>query len=845
MPTDDLFAPAAFTAPRTDHLLQGLNPEQTRAVTLPDEHALILAGAGSGKTRVLTTRIAWLLANQRASSSSILAVTFTNKAAKEMLTRLTSMLPVNVRGMWIGTFHGLCNRFLRAHYKVANLPQAFQILDTQDQLSAIKRLYKQFNIDDEQFPPKQMQWFISGCKEEAMRPADVPVRDAESRKKAEIYQLYEEQCQREGVVDFGELMLRSYEILRDYALVRQHYQRRFQHILVDEFQDTNRLQYLWLKMFVPASDSGIAPNAVFAVGDDDQSIYAFRGARVGNMNDFVTELQVKHHIKLEQNYRSYSNILDSANALISHNTRRLGKNLRTEQGVGEPVRVVELPSDMAEAQWVVDEIRQLVRDDMPRKEIAILYRSNAQSRVIESQLFNAAIPYKVYGGLRFFERAEVKHALAYLRLLDNPRDDTSFVRVVNFPPRGIGARTLEQLQDAARAKNIALVDAVGQVSGKAGANLASFVAKLDAMREQAQVLPLKEIVELVLDVSGLIEHYRNERDGVDRVENLQELVNAAESFVSQEGFGRDAVGMGLVDTSTENAPVWPPLPLAGEGWGEGAQSTPAASQNPQQPNAASALPAASTLATTLSPNPSPASGRGEQAPDTDGETLSPLSLFLTHAALEAGDNQAQAGQDAVQLMTVHAAKGLEFNAVFISGLEEGLFPHENSLSDYDGLEEERRLMYVAITRARQRLYLSHAQTRMLHGQTRYNLRSRFFEELPEECLKWVTPKRSGFANAMPYGGKSWQEDGDAWNNDVRQATGHASQHTEDAPHTKRSAEAEHGLRKGMQVFHTKFGEGRVLLLEGSGSEAKAQVQFNRHGMKWLALALAKLTPIEG
>ena len=808
MPTDDFFAPAAFTAPRTDHLLQGLNPEQARAVTLPDEHALILAGAGSGKTRVLTTRIAWLLANQRASAGSILAVTFTNKAAKEMLTRLTSMLPVNVRGMWIGTFHGLCNRFLRAHYKVANLPQAFQILDTQDQLSAIKRLYKQFNIDDEQFPPKQMQWFISGCKEEAMRPADVPVHDAESRKKVEIYQLYEAQCQREGVVDFGELMLRSYEILRDYALVRQHYQRRFRHILVDEFQDTNRLQYLWLKMFVPAPESGIAANAVFAVGDDDQSIYAFRGARVGNMNDFVSELQVRHQIKLEQNYRSYSNILDSANALISHNTRRLGKNLRTEAGTGEPVRVVELPSDMAEAQWVVDEIRQLVRDDMPRKEIAILYRSNAQSRVIESALFNAAVPYKVYGGLRFFERAEVKHALAYLRLLDNPRDDTSFLRVVNFPPRGIGARTLEQLQDAARAQNTALVDAVGHVSGKAGANLASFVAKLDAMREQAHVLTLKEIVELVLDTSGLIEHYRNERDGVDRVENLQELVNAAESFVNIEGFGRETAGMDQVDT------------------------------RPTDPNA-SATPVQKAGAI----------GQHEKNADAqvlpDGETLSPLAAFLTHAALEAGDNQAQAGQDAVQLMTVHAAKGLEFNAVFISGLEEGLFPHENSLSDYDGLEEERRLMYVAITRARQRLYLSHAQTRLLHGQTRYHLRSRFFEELPEECLKWVTPKRSGFANAMPYGGKSWKEDSDTCNSDVRQATGHASGFTDDVSHIKRSAEAEHGLRKGMRVFHTKFGEGQILLLEGSGSEAKAQVQFNRHGVKWLALALARLTPIEG
>ena len=395
MSVDDIFSPTLAGAVPVEHWLQGLNAEQRHAVTLPAEHALILAGAGSGKTRVLTTRIAWLLAQQQVSPGGIMAVTFTNKAAKEMNARLSAMLPINVRGMWIGTFHGLCNRFLRAHYKVANLPQTFQILDTQDQLSSIKRLYKQFHVDEERFPPKQLQWFISGCKEEGMRPNDVPVRDADSRKKAELYQLYEEQCQREGVVDFGELMLRSYEILRDHELVRQHYQRRFRHILVDEFQDTNRLQYLWLKMLVSDGTQGVPPNALFAVGDDDQSIYAFRGARVGNMNDFVNELQVAHQIKLEQNYRSYSNILDSANALISHNKRRLGKNLRTDAGAGEPVRVMEQPSDLAEARWIVDEIRQLLGEGNRRQDMAILYRSNAQSRVIESTLFNAGILYRV------------------------------------------------------------------------------------------------------------------------------------------------------------------------------------------------------------------------------------------------------------------------------------------------------------------------------------------------------------------------------------------------------------------------------------------------------------------
>ena len=483
-----LFPEVGLSVAVESPLLHSLNPEQRAAVVLPDEHALILAGAGSGKTRVLTTRIAWLLQQGRVSPGGLMAVTFTNKAAREMMTRLSAMLPVNVRGMWIGTFHGLCNRFLRAHYKLANLPQSFQILDTQDQLSAIKRLMKAHNVDDERFPAKQTQWFIAGCKEDGLRPSAVEAHDAETRRKVEIYQLYDDQCQKEGVVDFGELMLRSYELLRDNDPVRAHYQRRFRHILVDEFQDTNKLQYAWLQMFAaPGDDAALtlpagAGNSLFAVGDDDQSIYAFRGARVGNMADFVREFDVQHQIKLEQNYRSYSNILDSANALISHNSRRLGKNLRTDQGPGEPVRVYESTSDLAEAQWMVEEMRNLARDQgtepgFPRKEMAVLYRSNAQSRVIETALFNAGVPYRVYGGLRFFERAEIKHALAYLRLLENANDDTSFLRVVNFPPRGIGARSIEQLQDAARAAGCSLHDAVSAMVGKAGANLGAFVAK--------------------------------------------------------------------------------------------------------------------------------------------------------------------------------------------------------------------------------------------------------------------------------------------------------------------------------------------------------------------------------
>ena len=803
--TFDFAAPASGAFVASPSLLSPLNQEQLTAVTLPSEHALILAGAGSGKTRVLTTRIAWLLQTGQVSPGGILAVTFTNKAAKEMVVRLSAMLPVNVRGMWIGTFHGLCNRFLRAHWQLAQLPQTFQILDTQDQLSAIKRLCKQFNVDEDRFPPKQLQWFIGGCKEEGQRPGDVPVRDDETRRKVELYQLYEEQCQREGVVDFGELMLRSFELLRDNQHVREHYRRRFRHVLVDEFQDTNKLQYAWLKLLVGLPGEG-GQGAIMAVGDDDQSIYAFRGARVGNMADFVREFQVQHQIKLEQNYRSYSNILDSANELISHNKTRLGKTLRTDQGAGEPVRVVESVSDFAEAQWLVDEVRQLVKTDgFDRKEIALLYRSNAQSRVLETALFNAGFPYRVYGGLRFFERAEIKHALAYLRLLENPHDDTSFLRVVNFPPRGIGARSIEQLHDAARAAGCSLHDAVSATTGKAGANLAAFVAMVDVLREQTAGKTLREIIDLVIDKTGLVNHYRTEKEGADRVENLEELVNAAESFVTQEGFGRSAV----------------------------------------------ALPQAASQGLSQSPASQGLSGDAGDSPadefSEDGVTMSPLAAFLTHAALEAGDNQAQAGEDAIQLMTVHASKGLEFDVVFITGLEEGLFPHENAMNDFDGLEEERRLMYVAITRARKRLYLSHSQTRMLHGQTRYNLKSRFFDELPEHCLKWITPKTAGFGtgvgSGMAQGG--WNNT-PAQNRQARPAWGQSSLSTEtykSPPVPVQKAVPEHGISAGKNVFHTKFGEGKVLAVEGTGADARAQVNFPRHGVKWLALSVAKLTVV--
>ena len=766
-----------------DRLLQGLNPEQLAAVTLPAVPSLILAGAGSGKTRVLTTRIAWLMNTGQLSPGGVMAVTFTNKAAKEMLTRLGAMLPVAVRGMWIGTFHGLCNRFLRAHWKLAGLSQGFQILDSGDQQSAVKRVIKAMQLDEDRFVPKQVTWFIAGSKEEGLRPRDVEVRDEQTRKLVEIYQAYEEQCQREGVVDFAELMLRTYELLRDNDLLREHYQRRFHHVLVDEFQDTNRLQYAWLKMFAPPGGN----QGVFAVGDDDQSIYAFRGARVGNMADFEREYRVQRVVKLEQNYRSSGHILDAANDLISHNTQRLGKNLHTDMGAGEPVRVYESTSDYAEAQWLLEEAQSLHRGGLARSEIAILYRSNAQSRVLESALFNASVPYRVYGGLRFFERAEIKHALAYLRLLENPNDDTSFLRVVNFPTRGIGARSIEQLQDAARASGRSLAQSVGAVTGKAGANLQGFVGLLDTVRDATQGLTLREIIEHVLHATGLLDFYKTDKEGQDRIENLEELVNAAESFVTQEGFGKDAVALPVDETAiADNA-----------------------------------------------------------APDAEtGEILSPLAAFLTHASLEAGDNQAQVGQDAIQLMTVHAAKGLEFGAVFITGIEEGLFPHEQSLSDADGVEEERRLMYVAITRARQRLYLSFSQTRMLHGQTRYNVKSRFFDELPDASLKWLTPRQQGFGSGYA---KEYQQ---AWDRGSG-LSGIVGAGRVAAPPAMvmRSAAAAadptgHGLRTGQTVFHNKFGEGVITTLEGKGPDARAQVQFGRHGSKWLALGIAKLTPVD-
>ncbi|CAH2811404.1 MAG: ATP-dependent DNA helicase UvrD/PcrA (EC [Candidatus Burkholderia crenata] len=781
-------------------LLANLNPEQLAAVTLPNEPALILAGAGSGKTRVLITRIAWLIQQGFASPTTILAVTFTNKAAREMMARLTAMMPIDTRGMWIGTFHGLCNRMLRAHFRDTGLPHTFQILDTSDQLSAIKRLMKGLNIDDEKYPAKNLQYFINNAKEQGLRPKGVDATDSFNMKFVELYAAYEQQCQREGVVDFPELLLRCYELLAHNPPLRAHYQTRFRNILADEFQDTNKLQYAWLKMLTGEH------NAIFAVGDDDQSIYAFRGANVGNMHDFEREYHVRNMIKLEQNYRSHGHILDTANFLIAKNSRRLGKNLRTDAGPGEPVRVYEAATDAQEAGWIVEEIKAMIHTGAARGEIAILYRSNAQSRTIEHTLVNAGIAYRVYGGLRFFERQEVKHALAYLRLIDNPNDDTAFSRVVNFPMRGIGARSIEQLADAARLYNCSMAAAVPYVTGKAGSSIGAFAQLISRMRAETQHMSLPETVEYVVRASGLATHYENEREGQNRLENLQEIVNAAAAFVQEEGYG--------LDTPARSIPL-----------------------RPGAPNAPEIGLATDDPSVDVLDRPSPAD------PAQNSDTMTPLAGFLSHASLEAGDNQAQAGQDTVQLMTVHAAKGLEFMAVFITGLEEGLFPHGNSAQESDGLEEERRLAYVAITRAKERLYLSFAQSRMLHGQTRYNIRSRFFDELPEGSLKWLTPEVEAGAR---WGGRSdnagWGRDWFARPDKERAAYADPGKPLPAFANNQRAADA--GFKVGQAVFHNKFGEGTVIGLEGAGADARAQIRFKRHGEKWLALAVAKLQAVE-
>ncbi|MBY0440480.1 MAG: UvrD-helicase domain-containing protein [Burkholderiales bacterium] len=789
-------------------LLENLNPEQLAAVTLPRESAMILAGAGSGKTRVLTTRIAWLIETRQVNPLGLLAVTFTNKAAREMLTRISAMLPINTRGMWVGTFHGLANRMLRAHHRDAGLPQAFQIMDTADQVAMVKRMMKANGVDEERFKPRDTAWFISAQKDAGLRPGAVEAFDDNTRQLVEIYRMYEAQCQREGVTDFAELILRSYELLAKNEAIRAHYQARFAHILVDEFQDTNRLQFDWLKLIAGGQ------NAVFAVGDDDQSVYSFRGAKVANMRDFEREFNAGTIIKLEQNYRSHGNILEAANVLIGHNKQRLGKNLWTSESQGEPIRLFEAQTDFEEAQFIVEQVRDLKASGVPMVEVALLYRSNAQSRVLEHALFSAGLPYRVYGGLRFFERQEIKHALAYLRLVANPDDDAALLRVINFPTRGIGARSIEQLQDAARAGGTSLWQAACSRGGSKGSasdapkkGIEGFVLLIDRLRNECAGIALPEMIEAVIERSGLRTHYEAEREGADRLANLDELVNAAAQFSD------DPMRMLEMEADADSFAAQGPTALA---------AARAADEMTDEAAAEAEADAAMLADAGVQdvPDPTP-TGAGLPA-DEPADQL--LIQFLSHASLEAGDNQANAGDDALQLMTVHAAKGLEFHAVFASGLEEGLFPHENSLNDAGGVEEERRLMYVAVTRARRRLYLTFAQSRMLHGQTRYNVASRFLREIPVALLKRLSP-------TYERGGGSTSFD------QPRTPASHAPVQVRAAPKFEAAGMP---FRIGQNVRHAKFGSGVIIDAEGRGSDARVQVNFGREGVKWLALAYAKL-----
>lgn len=724
-------------------LLTGLNHEQLAAVTWPPQPALVLAGAGSGKTRVLTTRIAWLLQTGQASIHSILAVTFTNKAAREMQLRLNTLLPFSIRGMWLGTFHGLCHRFLRLHYQQAELPRAFQILDSADQLGVIKRLLKQLNIAEEVIAPRSLQGFINAQKEAGLRASSLQASDPHEHRMIECYASYDQLCRQEGIVDFAELMLRSYEVLQTDAVLRTHYQNRFNHILIDEFQDTNKLQYQWLTLL--AGEHA----AIFAVGDDDQSIYRFRGAEVENMSRFMREYQVTEPIKLEQNYRSVGNILIAANAVIANNATRLGKNLRTEAGTGEKIRAFRAINDVEEAQFVVDEVKALHRDGLNYIQMAVLYRSNAQSRVLEQALFRAGLPYKIYGGLRFYERQEIKHALAYLRLAVNPEDDNALLRVINVPARGIGSRTIENIQATAAEDNSSLWHAAKKLALKQQ-KIGVFVQLIEQLQSQALHVSLPELMASVVYDTGLIEHYRSQKgEQQERINNLEELINAAIAFKPE-------------DFSYES-------------------------------------------------------------PD-DNPTDNPLSAalaFLSSASLEAGEHQAGEGEEALQLMTVHAAKGLEFDAVFLTGLEEGLFPSEFSLAERNGLEEERRLMYVAITRARQRLYLSMAEQRLLHGKTHFALSSRFVDEIPQEVIQHLSAHSSSLVSRQQ--------------STVRTNPFHSRSKLAETPTT----EDFDGFQLGQNVHHERFGTGVIIDASHKAEGANLTINFGKQGIKELNTLFAK------
>ena len=795
------------------NILENLNERQLQAVTAPEKSVLILAGAGSGKTRVLTTRIAWLLERGACRTSEILAVTFTNKAAREMLTRLEAVLPYDLRNMWVGTFHGLCNRILRRHAEAAGLPKTFQILDSGDQLSMVKRIMKAHNVDIETVDPRKIQNYINWQKEHGIRSWSQQLSE-DLPEQVNLYRAYEEACQREGVVDFGELLLRCYELLDRNEIVRSHYQGRFRHILVDEFQDTNVLQYRWLQVLagLGSGRENASVNAVFAVGDDDQSIYAFRGANVGNMADFVRDFRTGEPIRLEQNYRSTSTILNAANAIISHNDDRLGKNLWTSGVAGDKILLQRFDDDAEEAR----DVKRLVMKCRARgddyADCAVLYRMNAQSRILEQTFTNAGIPFRIYGGQRFFERAEVKHVLAYMRLLDNPTDDTSFLRVVNFPTRGIGAKTIDNLTLEARAMQTSLWGALTMENRPMPPKLVAFRSLIESLREKAEGKTLSEVARLVIQGSGLKAHYEKERDGEDRIANMNEVMSAADGYCQNEGVSFD------IDAFT---------PFNEDG-------------------------------------------------------LTPLQGFLSQATLEAGDKNETETVDAVQLMTVHAAKGLEFKNVFIVGLEEGIFPHFSAVRDNrqgsKGLAEERRLMYVAVTRAKRRLYLSHCRNRRVNGEFRQNPESQFIGEIPAELVNdqrtdddydyayespyrrrsseygWERPSFGGSRGRESYGRSSYGRDygGDErrgsrygsggasrWGAKTNEPKSYVDEATLKKIRAEASGQTDAGLRPGTRLRHETFGEGIVQSLQGVGSTLRVKIEFENHGLKEVLWDFAK------
>ena len=728
------------------HILDSLNEQQRNAVASPANNLLVLAGAGSGKTRVLVHRIAWLIEAEDVSPFSILAVTFTNKAAREMRGRIEELRQQPTGGMWVGTFHGLAHRLLRSHWKEAGLPEDFQILDADDQLRLIKRLLKTLRIDEEKWPAKQCQWYINSQKDEGFRSHNIEHLDDDYTKtQLSIYKAYEDACNNGGMIDFGEILLRAHELWLNNPKVLSHYQKRFKFILVDEFQDTNSIQYAWVQVLAGSN------NRVVVVGDDDQSIYGWRGAKIENIQKFNVDFPDSDIVRLEQNYRSTANILNAANELIANNNGRLGKNLWTECDEGDPLSLYEAFNEQDEARFIVDRLQEWSNNGNLRKESAILYRSNAQSRELEDALLRVGMPYLIYGGHRFYERLEIKNALSYLRLVVNRNDDTAVERIINVPVRGIGGRTLDTIRNAARENGDSLwgscVRCINEsiLSSRAATSVLAFLELIDKLESGSSGMELHQKAEHVIVQSGLINHHEKEggEKARSRIENLEELVNACSNFDAQELIADEDEGIDLTSNSF-------------------------------------------------------------------------LKAFLDQASLDAGDTQASENDDAVQLMTLHSAKGLEFPLVFLAGMEEGLFPHKMSMDNIAGLEEERRLCYVGITRAKEKLYLSYAESRRLHGDVTLCRPSRFIKEIPSSLIDEIrlksTIKRMGSQNSTTTG------------NQVR---GHI-----DIPKTE--------LSLGQRVLHGKFGEGVVLNYEGQGSNARVQVNFDSKGSKWLVLSYANL-----